>query len=124
MTERNTGGPAFRAIATAALVALCATAHANFKDGNRLLADLNNTGASNTQIMPALGLGYIMGVADAYGGITHCPPDNVTAGQVRDMVRNYLENNPAIRHLPANQIVVSVLRGVWPCADKPAGRQL
>ncbi len=110
-----------RAIATAALVALCATAHANFKDGNRLLADLNNTGASNTQIMPALGLGYIMGVADAYGGITHCAPENVTAGQIRDMVRNFLENTPAIRHLPANDIVEHVLKTAWPCTQKKKG---
>ena len=111
-----------RALTAAALVALCATAHANFKDGNRLLADLNNSSGSATQILPALGLGYIMGVADAYGGITHCAPENVTAGQIRDMVRNFLENTPAIRHLPANDIVGHVLKSAWPCAERKKGQ--
>ncbi len=109
-------------IAIVCLALAAGPAHAFFKDGNKLLSELNNN--SGTNVLPAIGMGYITGVTDALLGITHCPPDNVTAGQVRDMVRNYLENNPAIRHLPANQIVVSVLRGVWPCADKPAGRQL
>ncbi len=104
------------------LALVASSAHAFFKDGNKLLSDLNNN--STSQIYPAIGMGYITGVNDALYGITHCPPEHVTAGQIRDMVQNYLEHTPAIRHLPANQIVVHVLRGVWPCADKPAGRQL
>lgn len=106
-----------RALAAAALVALCATAHAEFKDGNKLLADLNGTGS----VLPAVGLGYVMGVVDAYGGITHCPPENVTAGQIRDMVRNFLENTPSIRHLPANDIVGHVVKKAWPCAETRKG---
>ncbi len=101
---------------------LAGPSHAFFKDGNKLLSELNNN--PGTSLLPAVGIGYIVGVTDALYGITHCPPENVTAGQIRDMVKNYLENTPAIRHLPANQIIVAVLRGVWPCAEKPAGRQL
>ena len=72
-------------------------------------------------MLPAIGIGYIMGVVDAYGNITHCPPDNVTAGQLRDMVRNFLENTPSIRHLPANEIVGHVVKTAWPCAKKGTG---
>ncbi len=104
------------------LMLMCGSAHAFFKDGNKLLSELNNN--SGTNVMPAIGIGYITGVADALYGITNCPPQNVTAGQLTDMVKNYLENTPAIRHLPANQIISHVLKSVWPCADKPAGRQL
>jgi hypothetical protein len=104
------------------LALVAGSAHAYFKDGNKLLADLNNN--SGTQIYPAIGMGYITGVTDALLGITHCPPDNITAGQIRDMVKNYLENTPAIRHLPANQIVSHVLKSVWPCAATPGGRPL
>ncbi len=92
-------------------------AHAYFKDGNRLLADLNNN--SESQIYPAIGVGYIIGVADALQGITYCPPDNITAGQLRDMVKNYLDNTPAVRHLPANQIISHIFRSLWPCAERP-----
>lgn len=110
------------AIATAALVALCATAHAEFWDGNKLHNHLN--GSTGEQL---LGLGYVMGVADALQHITFCPPSNVTAGQVRDMVANYLSNVPADRHLTADGLISKVLKGVWPCAQRPAapsGRSL
>lgn len=100
-----------------ALVALVccvthATAQAEFKDGNKLHSELTNTGV----VFPTLGMGYIMGVADALGGITHCMPENVTAGQLRDMVKNYLDTTPAVRHLPASSLVVRVLAATWPCA--------
>ena len=108
------------AILCLALVA--GSANAYFKDGNKLLSELkDNTG---TNIYPAIGMGYITGVADALSGITTCPPSNATAGQMTDMVRNYLENTPAIRHLPANQVVLHVLKSVWPCAATPSGKQL
>lgn len=107
-----------RAVLCVALVA-ASGAHAYFKDGNKLLSELkDNTG---TNIFPAIGMGYITGVADALYGITNCPPANVTAGQVTDMVRNYLDNTPAIRHLPANQVVSHVLKSVWPCPATPSG---
>ena len=101
-------------------VALCATsAQAFFKDGNKLLSEINDT--SPTYVPPAIALGYITGVSDALSGITHCAPTNVTAGQMRDMVQNYMQNTPAVRHLPANQIVSHVLKGVWPCKQQGNG---
>jgi len=100
----------------AATLCVSLTAHAEFKTGNELLSDLN----SPDTFLKGLSLGYIMGVADLGYGVIHCPPETVTAGQLRDMVRNYLTNTPAERHLSADTVINRVLRSTWPC--KPSGR--
>lgn len=92
-------------------------ASAEFFTGNKLHGLLNG---SNIDKIHALG--YIQGVFDAYHSIIICAPATVNAGQVNDMIKNYLENTPAIRHRPADQIIAEALIGVWPCKDK--GRQL
>lgn len=103
------------------LAMLSGAAHAEFLDGNKLHGYL--TSESTTQ--RAIGIGYVMGVADAMHGVAYCPPETVTAGQMRDMVSNYLANVPADRHLSADLIVSKVLKSVWPCAQRPpAGRSL
>lgn len=94
----------------------CASAHAEFFTGNDLLQKLN--GAHLDQMV---GLGYVMGVFDATRGAEHCPPDNITAGQVKDMVKLHLENTPATRHFVADVQVRYVLSKAWPCADKKKG---
>ena len=99
----------------AALVA--GLAHAEFKDGNKLLAQLQ--GATLDQ---SNALGYITGVSDTMHGVSHCPPENATAGQLSDMVRNYLTNVPAERHRTADVIVLHVLKTTWPCAERAAPR--
>lgn len=100
---------------------LAGTAHAEFKDGNKLLSQLqgDNMDQSNA-------LGYITGVYDTMLSFTHCPPPNVTAGQVTDMVRNYLTNVPAERHKTGDTIVLHVLKTAWPCAERttPKGKSL
>lgn len=96
----------------AALIA--GSAHAEFKDGNKLLSDMNSSSAINQ--MNALG--YVTGVADALMGVTFCMPSNVNAGQLYDMVKLYLENNPANRHNTADRIINHVLKNVWPCAQR------
>lgn len=98
-----------RLIAIAVLA--CTSAHAEFKDGNKLLADMN--GSSMNQMNA---LGYVTGVADTVMSITSCPPTTVTAGQIYDMAKQYLENNPAVRHQTADVIIGRMLRIVWPCS--------
>jgi hypothetical protein len=103
--------------AKALILAACilpVAACAEFKDGNRLLSQINT--ATGLQYMHALG--YVMGVADAFYGVTYCPPGNVTAGQITDMVRNFLENNPAIRHQSADRHVHHVIQSAWPCEQR------
>lgn len=89
-------------------------AHAEFRDGNGLLADLQSDYVENRMY----GMGYIIGIADMGRGFVNCMPANATAGQLRDMVKNYLENTPAERHQTADIIVNRVLKAVWPCAKR------
>lgn len=89
-------------------------AHAEFKDGNRLLADLQSSHVEDR----VHAMGYIVGIADMGRGFINCMPENATAGQLRDMVRNYLENTPAERHFSADLIVNKILKTVWPCAKR------
>lgn len=95
------------------LALACTAAHAEFKDGNRLLAQLNSTGSEYLN-----GLGYVTGVADTLFGVVQCAPSNVTAGQIADMVRNYLENTPSVRHHSADRHVYMVLKAAWPCPER------
>lgn len=89
------------------------SAQAQIKTGNRLLQDLNG---EHSERMNAFG--YIAGVTDMAQGFVFCGPAGVTLGQVIDMTKLYLENNPSVRQLAADVIVTRVLSATWPCAKK------
>lgn len=93
------------------LAAFVTSAHAEFIDGNRLLADLKSTDAFERGIA----MGYILGIADRGRSVTNCMPSNVTAGQLQDMVRQHLESFPGGRHYTGDVIVSFVLSQAWPC---------
>ena len=99
-------------ILTLALVAGTAQA-GSFWDGNKLLSKLQGPIGEQMQ-----GLGYIMGVADAIDTITVCSPNNATAGQMLDIVKQYMDAYPALRHNTADLIVARALSRVWPCEKK------
>lgn len=96
---------------------LAGTAYAEFWDGNKLLSRLRGDAGDQ-----AVAIGYIMGVSDAGHNATHCPPNNATAGQMEDIVKRYLNNNPAVRHLSADTIINRALGLVFPCQN--GGRAL
>ena len=95
------------------IAALSLNAHAEFYDGNALYEDMRGT-----TVEKAMALGYIMGAADAFRGISFCPQENVTSGQLNDMVRKYLIANPDKRHYSGDSIVIHVISGNWPCPKK------
>ena len=100
------------------IAALAATAaHAEFKTGNDLLADLNDS----SYFRQGIALGYIMGAHDTGTGVTHCAPATVTAGQVQDMVKRHLDAVPSARHLSADSHVTYVLSKAWPCPKRGSG---
>jgi hypothetical protein len=101
----------------AALLFVPALAHASFLSGNELLSRMN--GSSMEQIHA---LGYVQGVVDAYTYLFICPPNQITAGQVRDMIKNYLTNLPAQRHKAADVLIREALVSVWPCKQNNSGR--
>lgn len=96
---------------------LCSGAHAQFFTGNDLLTRLN----SDIPVDRGLGMGFIMGVYDATLLVEHCPPSNVTAGQIRDMVAKNLYSGAAARHLPAEAFITYTLGTAWPCPKKGKG---
>ena len=91
-----------------------AMARAEFFTGNQLLTLLR----SNEMWDRMQGLGYIQGVFDANMSIVICPPAGVTAGQVNDMIKNYLENTPATRNRSADRLIQDALKSVWPCQNR------
>ena len=96
-------------------LAFAGSAHAEFVDGNNLLSQLKDTGSYFKQ---GHAMGYIAGVADMGYGVVHCAPSNLTQGQLSDMIRNYLENTPAERHLTGDAVVNKILKTMWPCAKR------
>ena len=108
-----------KSIVIACLACLSMTAHAEFKTGNQLLSEL--TGNFGEQMNA---LGYITGAADVLMGLTFCPPLNITAGQLNDMMKQYLQQYPSERHNTADRIINHVLKSAWPCAQKKSGSSL
>ena len=100
--------------AVAATAVLGMAAHAQFVSGNKLLERMEGSNPYER----GFSMGYIMGVADFGFGFNHCPPESVTAGQVRDLAQQYLQANPATRNQSADLLVMRSLRAVWPCADR------
>jgi hypothetical protein len=94
-------------------------AHAEFMTGNNLHAKINGDFGDKM-----LALGFIQGVFDVYVNVTICSPSNITVGQVSDMVRSYLDNNPSTRHKTAESLINQALKQVWPCANNRGGTRL
>ena len=95
---------------------LCGSAHAQFKTGNKLLQQMD--GEFGDQMNA---IGYVSGVADTLQGAVVCAPATVTAGQLMDMTRLYLERTPARRHLAADVLIHDMLKAMWPCAKRGTG---
>ena len=99
-------------LTTCLTLLLSANAQATyFNDGNKLLSDMDDT--ASTSKMYALG--YVAGVVDSLNQVVFCMPSTVTVGQVNDMIRNYLRNTPAERHLPADVIISKAFGVAFPC---------
>jgi hypothetical protein len=91
-----------------------AVAHANFINGNKLHEYLQ----SNDTTYQVYALGYITGVHDANDKVFFCSPPSVSTGQSKDVVKLYLERNPAIRDMGAKHVVSMALMEAWPCPKK------
>jgi hypothetical protein len=98
----------------AALIGIAPVAHAEFWDGHKLWANLNETpGYSN-----GAALGFVVGVHDLGEGVLHCSPSSITAGQARDVVFAYMQEFPSLRHNAAQLLVTRALQRAWPCPKK------
>lgn len=100
-----------KAIIAATLLAVSVGAHAEFESGNTLLRDLN----SQSSFVEGTARGFIIGVHDSFSGFGICTPVGIQAGQLYDIVRKHLQNNPEIRHFSAASIIFDKLSEVYPC---------
>ena len=93
-------------------VALANVTH--FETGNTLLSKIDSI---NT-VEQMVALGYIKGIADAHSGTSICAPLSVTAGQINDMVAQFLRVYPEHRSYTGGSIVLHVLSSAWPCGKR------
>ena len=96
------------------LMFACTTATAQYVDGNSLHNDLS----SEKTNLKMYALGYIAGVADVLLlSDVLCMHVDVTQGQIRDVVKNFLDSNPQSRNLPASLLVQVALGKYWQCPE-------
>lgn len=91
-------------------LAMSSSAFAAFVDGNFLYKVCKEERSFCTA--------YIQGVADGQEGAAKeyvCVPENVSSSQARDIVFNWLRDNPAERHNPAAWLTIVALMKVFPC---------
>ena len=92
--------------------------------GNDLLSYCKRSGLFDAGIC----LGYIGGAWNtmqgysSYKKIPHslriCSPEKVTIKQVKDVVVQYLEQNPNLRHVSGGLTIKFALQAAWPCPKK------
>lgn len=97
---------------------LALPAQAQMFDGNKLLDIFKKAETAGNHVDWGMSRGYVAGVYDANVGVAFCTPGTMTLGQISDLTKQYLENNPAVRHLPAEAIFIYFMGKTWPCAKK------
>ena len=96
-----------------------------FVDGNLLYEKCSATGENlNYFIKDSYCRAFILGAWDAAqiensaNGSTNCLPENVTVGQLQDIVTKYLRENPEKRAKQAASLVIAAVESAFPnCAD-------
>ena len=109
-------GSELKCLALVVALAAATPAHATigFENGN----DLLNSCLGNSQGQGlAFCYGYIEGILDTMPTYQsgQCPPNNIIAQQARDVVINFLQANPAIRHASAESLVAYAIKTAWGC---------
>jgi hypothetical protein len=101
-----------------AVAATPADAAGEFKTGNEIKVGLEGWVDKNSTeyVRDGVAFGYVIGVHDALSGSVVCSGDNVTQGQVINVVLKFMRQNPEILDRSADQVVAAALKAVWPCA--------
>ncbi|MFN2200075.1 MAG: Rap1a/Tai family immunity protein [Caldilineaceae bacterium] len=89
---------------------------AGFTDGNELyrwLQEAEKQGGSQWEA--GLFYGYVGGVFDAGDGELFCKPAGVSRGQIAEIVKAYLRENPGSWHFPATILIMYALGRQFPC---------
>lgn len=102
-----------KVIAPALIIATMAVgpASAGFVTGNQLLDDCRRPARM-------FAMGYVSGLADMLQTIVPekmCIPEEASIGQAVDIVCKHVEDNPQLRHGPADYLTFSALYKVFAC---------
>lgn len=100
------------------LLLVPAVARAEFVTGNDLLSKMRSSEVYDMMYA----LGYVLGVHDSFEGSTICTGSQVTAGQTRDVVKRFLENNPGQRDMSATVLSIVALMEAFPCKEQKGKR--
>ena len=118
-SDMRRGRFAMLGLAAALLVPVAAPAGAGSNlTGNDLLD--RSASASANPIQWGVCLGYVWptamrGPGRPIHGVRACPAADVTSGQMMDVVRQWLERNPARRNLAGSILVAAALQQAFPC---------
>ena len=96
------------------MVAVSSNVHAEFAylDGSKLKTRLNN---ENDPVPYVLALGYVLGIHDAFSGISICDPSTAKADQLAAIVIKYLSDHPQELHKSGSDLVRKALSSAFPC---------
>lgn len=110
--------PVLLSLSAALALSLPAEAAGEFKTGNEVKAGLEGwvRDDSTETVRDAVAFGYVIGVHDALSGSVICSGDNVTQGQVVQVVLKYMRQNPEKLDQSADRVITAALKAVWPCA--------
>src|SRR5688572_26097475 len=103
-------------------------ASAYFLDGDELINHCSAT-IADERFDPAVCVTYIMGAYDGFmfqrvaRNQPRCTPRTLTAGQLREVVVEYLQANPDNRAMDASALVWNAIIGEWPDCGSVAGRR-
>ena len=97
-----------------AIVLLAGTAEAQFRDGNKLLGELQ----ADNIVEKMFAVGYVTGVADSMNQSLYCLQNGMTVGQISDTIKVALERTPQIRNEPADVLIVAILSKHYPCKGR------
>ena len=110
----------------AVLLLFPCVATAQWEDGNKLYKSLS-AGASKEAILNAtvneqsdywVAFGYVMAIWDVYKGVAWTAPANVTRGQIIDVARKFLEENPEKRHESSIKLLLQAFIFAFPKEKK------
>jgi hypothetical protein len=96
----------------AASVLLASPARAEWMSGEQL----QETCSARAPVDRAMCLSYVIGVLDGYRALERPPrvPEDVSAGQVRDVVAAYLASHDEARKLQGRMVVKAAIVDAWP----------
>lgn len=97
-------------------------AHADIWDGVRLKSFIEaderfsiNSPIAGDEYQSGILFGYVVGVHDALNGVLFCTPRDISIGEMADVVKNYLKNNPRELNKNASEIVRIAFTKTYPC---------